>query len=185
MSRKPTFSRVKPPRRTISLSDGTPIDTDDTKIKQIRTGKTGRHEIQDKTFSTETGKGDNDWEVTDNHDSLPYPPPSTHPFFRKCWAEILPNLMARSNFQEAHLGLLEALCRLRVELRTLDEFIQKNGHTFRITTVLGDQRKTYPEVTERLKVLTQIASYTKMLDLLPKKDKSKGSVTPEAEEEWK
>ena len=171
----PTSSKKKPRNRTVTLSDGTVVKTDDNKRNDIKRGMTTKHVIPAKKFSTETGKTNDDWEIKDDLDKSDYPPPSTHPLFRKFWAESIENVTERSNFQPAHLGLLEALCRLRVELRALDDFIMANGHTFRIVTILGDQRKTYPEVGERHKVLSHIVRYSQTLDLVPKKDKSKGS----------
>ncbi len=186
MTKKIPTSSKKPQTRNMTLSDGTVVKVDDNKKDNVKKGKTGKHIVPAKKFSTETGKTNADWDVADDLDNSEYPPPSTHPLFRKFWSESISNVTDRSNFQDAHLGLLEALCRLRVELRALDDFIMTNGHTFRIVTVLGDQRKTYPEVNERFKVLTQIGNYSRMLDLLPKKDKSKSSKKENEEEaSWK
>jgi hypothetical protein len=185
MSETPISSKKKKPRKRVAtLSDGTEVVTDNNKYGNLKKGKGGKHLVPAKPFSTETGKTHSDWKVEDDYDSLEYPPPSTHPLFRKFWAESIEDLVARDNFKPAHLGLLEALCRLRVELRSLDDFIMANGHTFRVATVLGDQRKTFPEVNERLKVLTQIATYSKLLDLIPKKDKSRGKASKSEEDEW-
>lgn len=183
MSQKNSTSK-KPQTRNVVLADGTKIKTNNNIAPNIKKGKVTKHVIPKKKFSTETGKTHDDWEVVDEYDSLEYPPPSTHPLFRKTWADILPNLMARDNFSESHLGLLEAYCRLRVELRHLDDFVMANGHTYRIVTVLGEQRKTYPEVNERVKVLNQLATYSKLLDILPKKDKGKGKPRGEEKSEW-
>ena len=179
----PTSSK-KSQTRNVKLSDGTTVKTNDKHRSNIKKGLLTKHVVPAKKFSTETGKGHNDWEVTDDLDKSKYPPPNTHPLFRKFWAESIDNVTERSNFQEAHLGLLEALCLLRVELRALDEFIMANGHTFRIVTVLGDQRKTYPEVNERHKVLSHITRYSTVLDLIPKKDKSKGVKKGGDDEGW-
>lgn len=185
MSQKSWISKTKAKKRTMTLSDGTKVTVDDNKKSNIKKGKTVKHVIPKKKFSTETGKTNSDWKVEDNYDEeLEYPPPSNHPFFRKLWAEILENIVSRENFSESHLGLLESYCRLRVELRSLDDFIMDNGHTYRIVTVLGEQRKTYPEVSERLKVLTQIANHSKLLDLIPKKDKSRGKPGQKDKDEW-
>ena len=169
--------------RNITLADGTKIKTDNNHGANIKKGKISKHNVPAKPFSKETGKGDEDWEVNDDYNDLKYPPPSTHPFFRECWAKILPNISERSNFNESHLGLLEAYCRLRVELRALDDFIQRNGHTYRVTNVMGDRRVTYPEINERMKVLAHLARYSSLLDLLPKKDKSKSSPS-KGEDDW-
>jgi hypothetical protein len=160
--------------RKVVLSDGTEVTVTDNQRRNILRGNISKHEVPKEKLSTETGKTNDEWEVTDDLNSSKFPPPSNHPLFRKFWAENIDNITGRENFNPAHLGLLEALCRLRVELRALDDFVMKHGHTFRTRTALGEQRKTYPEVNERMKVLSQIAVFSRLLDLVPKKDKSKG-----------
>lgn len=170
--------------RNLVLSDGTKVKASDNTKNDIKKGKVTKHVYPKKKFSTETGKGYEDYEIKDDFDTLEYPPPSKHPLFRKFWAESIDNLVRRKNFEPAHLGLLETLCRLRVELRALDDFVAENGHTFRVVTLLGEHRRTYPEINERNKVLTQIATFSKLLDLIPKKDNSVGKVKKEQEDEW-
>lgn len=182
---KQTSSKKKPVKRKLKLSDGSTIETNDNRKTTIKNGEVGKHLHNKEPYSTETGKGDDDWEVTDDYDSHDYPPPSTNPHFRKFWMENIDNITERANFNTAHLGLLEALCRLRVELRALDAFVAKNGHTYRTVNMLGEVRKTYPEVSERLKVLTQIAQFSRLLDLVPKKDSSKNvGKKSKDEDEW-
>lgn len=176
--------KTKVTKKKITMFDGTVVLTDSNKKSDIRRGKNTKHMIPAEKLSTETGKGFEEYEIEDDYDSLPYPPPSKHPAFRKFWAEIIDNISSRENFNSTHLGLLETLCRLRVELRNLDDFVLCHGHTFRVMTVLGEQRKTYPEVGERMKVISQISSYSRLLDLVPKKDKSRGKGMSEEEEEW-
>src|SRR5690606_19390103 len=150
-----------------------------------RQGKVGKHVLPKKPFSTETGVGYEDHEVIDDFDTHRFPPPSKNPEFRKFWMETIDNLVARENFEKAHLRLLEVYCRLCVELRRLDDFVMNHGHTFRVVTVMGETRKTYPEVHERHKVLSAIDKYARLLDLKPAKDKSKGVGKMEDEEdEW-
>lgn len=187
MTKKSTSSeesfpkKKKPQGRNITLSDGTQVKVNDNQKGDVKKGKKAKHIIKPaKQYSTESGKDYEDYEVEDDYDSLDYPPPSKHPLFRKFWAEAIDSLSERENFKEVHLGLFEVYCRLRVELRNLDDFITRNGHTYRTVSVLGEIRKTYPEVAERLKVLSQLANYMKMLDLVPKKDKK---ITPKKKEE--
>lgn len=185
MSKKiPISSKKKPRLRTVILSDGTVVKTNNNVAPNIKKGETTKHVLPKKKFSTETGKKDADWEIKDDLDNSEYPPESRHPLYRKYWGETIVDLTSRTNFKPAHLGLLDAYCRLRVELNSLDEFVMTNGHTFRVVTVLGEHRKTYPEVGERLKVLSHLANYSRLLDLVPKKDKSKGRASKEEEEEW-
>jgi len=180
----PTSSKHRLNKKKITLSDGTEVKTENHSKSAIRRGKISKHVNPKKPFSTETGKTNDDWEVKDDYDSLEYPPPSKHPYFRKLWAETITNITSRENFKTAHLTLFETLCRMQVELRALDNFIMENGHVFRIVTVLGEQRKTYPEVSQRNIVLGMIAKYSQLLDLVPKKDNGKGSGTKKEIEEW-
>lgn len=183
-SKTPTFSKKKPQTRNVVLSDGTKVKTNDNKLPAIKSGRLSKHDIPKKKFSTESGKTESDWVIEDDLDESEYPPESRHPLYRKYWKESIDDLTSRNNFKPAHLGLLDAYCRLRVELKSLDEFITNNGHTYRIVTILGEQRKTYPEVNERLKVLSNLARYSQLLDLLPKKDQSKGKASSDEEKEW-
>ena len=122
------ISSKKPPRkRTVTMADGTKIETNDNVRSNLKKGRVVIHNIPKKKFSTETGIGYEDHKVKDDYDkTLAYPPPSKHPLFRKFWAETIENVVGRSNFNEAHLALLETFCRLRVELRSLDDFVN-NG----------------------------------------------------------
>ena len=176
--------KKKVPNRKVKLSDGTVIQATDNSAGSVRNGGTGKHVIPKKPFSTETGIPYESYTVTDDYDKHAYPPPSKHPEFRKFWMEIIDNLISRDNFQPAHLRLLEVYCRLCVELRRLDDFIMQNGHTFRIITVTGEIRKTYPEVAERHRIISAVERYAKLLDLKPAKDKTKGAGYTEEADEW-
>lgn len=174
----------KPRGRNIRLSDGTLIKADDNSGTMLRKGLVGQHKIPKQKFSTETGKGYEDYEVTDDLDSHEYPPPSKNPEFRKFWVETIDSMINRDNFKPAHLRLLEVYCRLCVELRRLDDFVMANGHTYRVVTIAGELRRTYPEIHERHKVLSTIEKYARLLDLKPAKDKSKSTRVPKEDEEW-
>lgn len=181
-----TSSKKKVVGRKIKMSDGTIIETDDNRKNDLKKGRTGLHKIPKKKFSTETGRGYEEYDVEDDLDTtLKYPPPSKNPMYRKFWEETLPHVINRDSFKTPHLGLLDVFCRLRVELANLDDFVMQNGHTFRVVTVTGEIRKTYPEVLERLKVIGMLEKYSRLLDLAPKKDKSGGgSPNPDDEDEW-
>lgn len=184
--KKPISSstKSKKPMQT-TLSDGTDLGKLPHGVREnIKKGRSSKHALPKKPFSTETGKGYEDYEIEDNFDSLEYPPPSKNPEFRKFWAETLDNMVNRENFKPAHLGLLEVYCRLRVELRRLDDFVLQNGHTYRVVTYTGEVRKTYPEVLERHKILGTLHKYAQLLDLKPAKDKSKSVRTPVEDDEW-
>lgn len=182
-SNKTPKKKARP--QNIKLSDGTVIKANAHLSRDARRGSRGQHKIPKKAFSTETGVGYEDHEVTDNYDTHEYPPPSKNPEFRKFWVETIDNMIDRANFKPAHLRLLEVYCRLCVELRRLDDFVMENGHVYRVVTIMGEIRKTYPEVLERHKVLGQIHKYAMLLDLKPSKDKSKSTRAPEEDEEWK
>lgn len=187
---KKTSSKKKPQNRNIKMSDGTIIKANNNSHGGLSRGETGVHKIPKKKFSTETGKGYNDYlpeDVTDNYDeTLKYPPPLNHPKFRKFWAESVDTIASRPGFQLAQLGSLEVLCRLRVELAHLDEFVMTNGHTYRVVMVSGEKRETYPEVKERLKVINAIAAYMRLLGLNSQKHKNEKNADEEVKDadEW-
>lgn len=134
-------------------------------------------------YSTEHGKGYEDYEVEDDLEDSQYPPPSKNPVFRKFWAEGIDSLTSRSNFNPGHLGMFDTYCRLRTELLVLDDFIHTHGYSFLNRTSLWERRQTYPEVAQRSRVIGQIGAYAKMLDLLPAKDKSRGQKKPKTEDD--
>lgn len=169
-----------------TLEDGTKLKgLTKSQYNKVREGKRTKAILPKKPFSTESGIGYEDHKVEDNFDSHDFPPPSNHPEFRKFWVETIDNMVNRENFKPAHLGLLEIYCRLRVELRRLDDFVMTNGHTYRIVTITGEVRKTYPEVLERHKILNSLHKYAQLLDLKPSKDKSKSTIVPDEDEDWK
>jgi hypothetical protein len=190
--KKPIYSEMevpkkkKPVKRRITLADGSVIETNDNRKPSILKGKSYKHIIPEKKFSTESGKKDSDWEITDNYDSLEYPPPSRHPLFRKFWAENLKDITSRESFKNSHLSLLEVMCRLMVEVKNLDDFILENGYTYRTVTVMGEQRKNFPEVAERNKAIMALARYMDMLNLSPRKSAAKGKFAADnnKEDSW-
>lgn len=188
-SKKTPATKESPPKqkrpqgRIRTLADGTVVKVNNNNVNRVDEGRTSKHYIKaSKKYSTEHDRDYEDYEVKDDYDSLEYPPPSKNPVFRKFWADTIGALSARENFNESHLGLLEAYCRIRVELRALDAFIATHGHTYRTVSLLGEIRKTYPEVNERLRILTQLGNYSRMLDFLPKKDKKLATKKKESEE---
>lgn len=181
--RKKSPAKKKPQTRNIKLADGTIVKADDNTKRNVQRGKVVKHDLPKKPFSTESGRDYEDYEVNDDFDKLTYPPPSKHPEFRKFWAAAHDNLVGRSNFNEAHLGVLETYCRLLVQLRKLDRFVEENGYTYRTTSVAGEYRKTHPEVSHRIEVVAKVAKFATLLDLLPKKDKSLGNPSGGGKEE--
>lgn len=167
-------------KQTLKFSDGSVLQTSPGRASNYRYKQSGPNEHPQDPV---TEKPQEVVEEKDEYDDLEYPPPSRNKEFRKIWAAGIKNITSRSNFDESHLEIFETYCSLIVTRRSLDEFIMKNGQTFRIHTLTGEVRRTYPEVLERNKTITQIAQYAKILDLLPKKDNSK-AVKKEESTDW-
>ncbi|TXG78091.1 hypothetical protein E6Q11_01670 [Candidatus Dojkabacteria bacterium] len=169
--------------RKVKFPDGRVIVTNNNsggKLEQTG-GSMGIHDNPDMNQVTEMPA--EAVQERDQYDDLEYPPPIRDKEFRQVWAQGIKNITERENFNESHLTLYETYCNLLVALRRQTEFINKNGQTYRIMTVTGEVRRTYPEVLERNKTIAQIASYAKLLDLLPKKDKSK-TIKKEDAADW-
>lgn len=165
----------------IKFSDGTELTLKPGQVAGIKQkAGMGIHKIPKEKLSTELPQETSD---SDEYDSLKYPPPQKDKDFRKIWAEGIENLSKRDNFSTSHLGLFETYCSVLVTLRRLNEFISQNGTTHRVVTATGEIRRTHPEVLERSRAISQIATYAKLLDLLPKKDKSK-TVDPKEKDKW-
>lgn len=163
-------SHKNPGKTNLVFSDGTTIAMPRKHTANYRKKEMGIHKIPEEKQATELPREES--LDTDQYDTMEYPPPSRDKAFRKIWADGIGNITARENFDVSHLSLFETYCSLLVSLRVLDDFILKNGQTYRVTTLTGESRRTHPEVLERTKTINQIAQYAKLLDLLPKKDKS-------------
>ncbi len=176
--------RVKTGIANIEFSDGTKVPIPEGRSgNYTRSGSTqGIQKIPEEKQNTELPA--ELVEGKDKYDELEYPPPSRDAAFRKIWGSGIHNITQRENFDETHLSLFETYCSLLTTLRSLDEFISKNGQTYRVVTLTGESRRPHPEILERNKTITQIAQYAKLLDLLPKKDKSK-TIKKQDEVEWK
>lgn len=111
-----------------------------------------------------------------------YPPPKNNPVFRQKWMGFIDSVTGRDSFKEAHLEALAVLCDLYVEYHDLDTIIRKEGRTYKSVTRFGEHRAMHPAVAQMDKVRSNIRSYTKQLDLFPKKDNSDGS--DGEEDEW-
>lgn len=101
-----------------------------------------------------------------------YPPPKKDKIFREKWGQFIDSVSGRENFKVGHLNTLEILCDLYVEYDQLQKFIRRKGRTYKSVGRAGEVWKFYPEVMQLNKVQGQIKDYTKMLNLLPKKDHS-------------
>lgn len=101
-----------------------------------------------------------------------FPPPKKHPTFRRIWMSFIDNIMRRENFNIGHLNSLETLCDLYVEAEELQEFIRVKGRSYLSRGRNGEAWKFYPEVAQLKRTQAQLKDYTKMLDLVLKKDHS-------------
>ena len=178
MKNKPGIVKKKIRKNTVTLSDGTRIETDNNKEGQIR--RFGKPVLNPTMPDPEETLPDPD----DGLDDLRYPPPRKDPVFRKKWGRFIENVVSRDNFKPGHLDTLEILCDLYVELEILNKFIRMNGMSFLVVMVNGTSRRMYPEVAQRDKIRGQIQQYSRMLDLFPKKDKSLKGMDSETDSEW-
>lgn len=187
--KKKTFSDERAQKRfyntqhktKMKMSDGQVLELTASQYGSIRSKNRGIHENPKEATSTELPEPESP--EGDDYDTHSYPPPSKSPLFRKIWMQGIDGIVARSNFSPAHLGLYEIYCSLLTELRQLEEFIRQHGMTYRMTTMTGEMRKTYPEVSLRDKARSQLAHYARLLDLKPSADKSI-SADKQISEEW-
>lgn len=112
-----------------------------------------------------------------------YPPPKNHPIFRAKWMSFIDNITDRESFKSFHLYLLEILCDLYVEYDVLSRVLRTEGRTWKSISRFGETLKTRPEVGQMDRVLAEIRTYTRQLDLAPKKDNSY-QVSDSEEESW-
>lgn len=99
-----------------------------------------------------------------------YPPPKKDPVFRKKWMRFIDGIVDRDGFKIGHLDSLEILCDLYVEYEQLTTVIRTQGQTYKSVSRLGETIKIRPEVLQLEKCKANLRSYTKQLDLFPKKD---------------
>lgn len=109
-----------------------------------------------------------------------FPPPIDQPLFVQFWNEGINNLVSRPNFKLSHLRLYETLCMLLVERRVLDDFVMEFGHI----GFYNGAPMVHAEVKERHHVISAIGTYSRLLDMLPKKDNGKKDPSLLQEDEW-
>lgn len=113
-----------------------------------------------------------------------YPPPRKNKVFREKWAMFIDNIISRKNFHLGHLETLRILCDSFAEYEQLKDFLAENGTTYCAVGRNGEQWKMYPHVNQLNRVKETISIYSKMLDLVLKKDEGDGGKTGE-DDEWK
>ena len=102
--------------------------------------------------------------------------------FEYYYKKFLPSILERENYSDHHLKNLEILCSLYVDYDKLTEEISNIGYSYEAEGRYGTQRKTIPEVTERNNIISQIYKFSKLLDIVP--DKDKGSSNNDDMGEW-
>lgn len=112
-----------------------------------------------------------------------YPPPRKNKIFRKMWGLFIDNVSGRKNFHLGHLETLKVYCDLFVEYEDLKTFLQENGHSYCAVGRQGEQWKMYPHIQQLNRVKESISVYSKMLDLVLKKDEGDGGSTGD-DNEW-
>ena len=101
-----------------------------------------------------------------------YKPPVKGKEFKKYWVKLLPSVIGRDNFNDGHLKNLEILCSLYVDYDYLADRIKEEGFSYETEGRFGLQKKLNPEVGERKIVLAEIRQYSRLLDVVLKKDDS-------------
>lgn len=169
MAKKKTTKKTsKVPRRRnmkVTLSDGTEVECDGDNRRLVRKNVYAPLDVDPESLPP----------PKDEYSKLEYPPPRNNSQFREYWGRFIDSVTTRENFNDGHLDLLRVLCDLYVELEELNSFIRINGRSFKVITTTGDMWRMFPEVSQKDKVIAQIQTYSKNLDLFPKKDKSTGS----------
>lgn len=112
-----------------------------------------------------------------------YPPPGNNPAFRAKWMLFIENVISRDNFHIGHLETLKVFCKLLVEYDELEDFIAENGRSYCSVGRSGEVWKLYPEVLHLKRVEASIKEYSKLMDLVLKKDH--GTESGGEQDEWK
>lgn len=113
-----------------------------------------------------------------------YPPPRKDKVFREKWALFIDNVTSRKNFHMGHLETLRILCDCFMEYEQLRGFLAENGQSYCAVGRQGEQWKMYPHVQQLNRVKESISVYSKMLDLIVKKDEGMGGDAGDGED-WK
>lgn len=94
-------------------------------------------------------------------------PPKDGIVFTKTWNSFIEQLKNKKSFApEVHLPLLETLCTLYQEKRSLEEILEITGHTYSSGEGRnGIQHRIRPEVSQLNIIRTQIHKYSVLLDL--------------------
>lgn len=122
-------------------------------------------------------------EPNDEAAKLKYPPPRKNKIFREKWKLFIDNVISRKNFHIGHLETLRILCDCFVEYEQLRDFLQEHGQSYCAIGRQGEQWKMYPHVQQLNRVKESISVYSKMLDLILKKDEGLGGDAGD-DEDW-
>lgn len=112
-----------------------------------------------------------------------YPPPGNNPAFREKWMMFINNVTSRGNFHIGHLETLKVFCELLVEYEEVKDFLSENGRSYCSVGRSGEVWRLYPEVSHLKKIEASIKDYSKLMDLVLKKDH--GSESGGEGDDWK
>ena len=91
--------------------------------------------------------------------------------FRAYWDRFIGDIKDRPNLKPSHLWQLQVLCDLCVEYEELRDIINLGGRAYDNGGGRnGSQLKISPYVIQQNRVIAEIRSYCKMLDLVPYED---------------
>ena len=105
--------------------------------------------------------------------SKAYSSPKDGKIFKKYWNKIVKDLSSRDNFNEGHLYQLEVLCDMYAEYELLRDILDVTGHVYETKSKNGGLYiMPRPEVALMARVRAEIRSYSRLLGLMPTKDKN-------------
>lgn len=110
-------------------------------------------------------------------------PPKEGVTFTRMWNVFIDDVTQRNDFHKGHLQFLEVLCDLYEEYAQIMDVLEMCGSTYESEGRNGFQVKPRPEVAQKNKIVDQIAAMTRLLNLVPNKNKE-APVKPEQQEEW-
>lgn len=113
---------------------------------------------------------------------LPECPVKNNPQYREDWYTMLFKVIDRENYHYSHLKTLQILCDLLRDYRYLSEQIEIEGMNYSTEGRYGSQQKPTAAYSQRQQIVKDIATYTKLLDIVLKKDTSANAA--DDGEEW-
>ena len=114
-----------------------------------------------------------------------YPSPSNDPTYKRYWDILLPELLNREKFMASHILMLETVCELYVQEKTLKDVCDLAGYTYDAGEGrAGISKRPTPEAQLLFQTRNQIAAFLKALGFYVKDPKSVSGAPAEVADEW-